>query len=251
MKLRAITGHEAEMAAQEDAELIPTQKFLLRIRRDNSTAELANPSLALGWQEDGSVVFEASIVARDSERQVCQQRLLSTIYRFSFVPGNDWLAEYPAGFEDYFLGFEIGPGKIYYLDVSRKTITSMLKINGTKKVTCVREINALTEDAMQKICVGHHKKDGVVVYNRIGYIKCKNVHVATRVRDEEVLDDVLKKLSVCWKNFDYWKWDRARETDDFTVSGFILKEIKEGRARFEEVTPVPADEDGEWAEEII
>jgi hypothetical protein len=118
------------------------------------------------------------------------------------------------------------------------------------KVTSSREISALTQEALNEIRIGHHEKDGVVVYSYPGYIKCKNVHVATRVRDEEVLDYVLKKLSVRWKNFDAWVWDKAREADDFTVDGFLLKEIKEG-AKFEEVTPVDSDVDGEWAEEII
>lgn len=117
--LRAITGHEAEMAALEEGEITPTQSYFLRVRRDNSPAELAHPVLNLGWQKDGSVVFRANMVAHDDKRQFWQHQLLSTIYRFRAEPSvRGWLDQCPPSFDHDFIGYGIGPGKIYYLGIA-------------------------------------------------------------------------------------------------------------------------------------
>jgi len=112
-----ITGHEADIAAIDAAPAIPMHTFRLRIRRDNSPAELAHPGLPLGWQADGSVVIQ--MTAGGPDRADLQFRMLNQIYRFGSDPWADWIDAPPkSDFRFTEIGWAVKPGTVRYLGIS-------------------------------------------------------------------------------------------------------------------------------------
>lgn len=90
MNATLITGHEADVAATENAEL--TGEFIaIKIRVIGTGATLAPPGLKLGRQADGSIVLMAETFRRWSQSK---QSVTASVLLTTFVPrAPNWVEE--------------------------------------------------------------------------------------------------------------------------------------------------------------